>query len=201
MAWILLFAFLVVRLALDGVLWRELPFYYSYVFEFALIVFSFFVFRREVKNNFRLSFNKYLLISILCFFAFGYITFQVMSPLGLSFPMNFRDPEIMLIAFLIAPVLEEGLFRFLLWESFLKLKVTPRSVLWLTSMLFAFSHFLAYFQLTGMFQNFVIYQTIYTFILALFLGIVRLRTNSILTCILCHFVFNLGFATITLIHG
>ena len=201
MAYFLLFAFLVLRLGLDPILWRDLPFQYSYLFEFILILLSLFAFKNETKIAFKLKLNKYFFISLGCFIAFGFISFKLMGALHLSFPMNFRDPEIMIIAFCIAPLLEEGLFRFLLWESFKKLNYSSNRILFLTSFLFALSHFLSYFQLTGMFQQFIIYQTIYTFILAIFLGIVRNRTQSLTTTIIMHLFFNLGFAATTLIYG
>ncbi len=201
MAWFLLFAFLVLRLGLDPLVWRELPFQYSYAFEFFLVLLSFFVFKKETKNSLKFKTNKYFIVALGCFSVFGFICFQLMGTLHLSFPMNFRDPEIMIIAFCVAPFLEEGLFRFLLWESFRKFNYSDLRIILLTSFFFALSHLLSYFQLTGMFQQFIIYQTIYTFVLAIFLGIVRSRTQSLTMTMIMHLFFNLGFAATTLIYG
>lgn len=199
--WFLLFLFFVGRLGLDAVLWSQLPPYYSYGFEILLVGLAAWIFCKEFKSSLRFPLTKYVGVAALLFFAFGWITSQVMGQLGLHFPLNFRDLEIAIIAFLIAPVLEELLFRFVLWESFRKFAVPARGVIVLTAVGFSFSHFLSYFQLTDIFRQVILFQTAYTFVLGIFLGLVRSRTGSVVSSMGMHLLFNLGFAATSLIYG
>jgi len=181
------------RLATDGLLWRDLPYQYSYYFEIFLIFLSFFFFKAEFFQALKIKFNSYFAMATVSFFLLGMATHQLMITLGLSFPMDMHNLEMLLIALLVAPFIEEGIFRFLVWESLLKSNLKISYVILFTSVLFSFSHFLSYFYLTDILQNFILFQTAYTFILSILIGIVRFRTGSLTTSLWVHALYNLGF--------
>ena len=187
---LLLFAF---RIIFDGVLWRTLPLEYAYIYELSVILLAAWFYRTSLASLLKPKFNSYTAIVSIAFPLLGLATFRLMSPLGLVFPMDLRDAYMLTIALAIAPILEEGLFRFVLWNTFDDLKVKPFFLILLTSLLFSFSHFLSYFYLTDILQDFILFQTAYTFILSILLGVVRMRSGSLTICIWAHFLYNLGF--------
>lgn len=83
---------------------------------------------------------------------------------------------LLVVTLIVAPIVEEIVFRGVLITSLQKI-ITPIGALILTSVLFGVAH-----------GNIV--QGIYSFLLGLILGFIRIRSGSLLNCIFMHISFN-----------
>ena len=79
---------------------------------------------------------------------------------------------------IIAPLFEELLFRGIVMKEFLKI-MRPWAAIVLQALIFGISHR-------------VLFQTIFTFIVGIILGIVYYKTHSIKEAAICHSVFNIS---------
>ncbi len=96
-------------------------------------------------------------------------------------------PFFLLTPLLVAPVCEEMIFRGWAFEWLCKW-FSPSAVLWISSLAFTLFHPKAI-------DNGSLESTVLTFgyylISGLYLGLVRIRTGSLLTCMVAHFLLNL----------
>lgn len=138
------------------------------------------------------SFNFAGIVAILFCFASGFAVFEFAGVLGHSVPYEMRDSETLLFLLLISPVLEEWLYRGVLWRLFERLAQTEWVSLIGTSALFAYSYFQVISSVPGNFHSFVQYQTAYTFGLALFCAGMRVH-YGLKGAFAAHLAFNLGF--------
>jgi membrane protease YdiL (CAAX protease family) len=160
-------------------------------------LFSLFFF---AEGRFRLAFpiTAMNLASVASMVLLGAITYKVAVFTGVPIPFDLSDPMTIMLLLLMAPVLEELLFRQALWYS-VDTAVARRPWLrqWFpliaTSVLFALAHFEAYFAVPTEYQPFVLYQTGYTFGIALYFGRAWQSTRSVGFTIALHFGFNFGF--------
>ncbi len=123
----------------------------------------------------------------------GFGAHRLAVSLPVVIPFDFQDREVLLFLLVLGPILEELLFRGALTQC---LKGVFRfSMVWglMSCALFAFSHLFAYFSVPPEYQPFVVYQGLYTFILAAVLLILRVRTDGLWVPIIGHALFNLGF--------
>jgi len=81
---------------------------------------------------------------------------------------------------LVAPLVEEFLIRGVAWEALIRIR-NPRSTLLVSSILFAMIH--------GLNGGFWL-EYPHRFVGGLLIGVVRLKTGSLLPCILAHMVWN-----------
>lgn len=165
--------------------------YAMYIFDalFTIIVVG--VYRKQL--NLKLRFDKSVAIQMVLSFALGFLVYRLAVLRSMTIPFNLNEPETILFLILIGPILEEFLFRQALWSSIQTLADNRLAAYLGTSLLFAFAHFHAYFFVDDLIRPFIVYQTGYVFIIALWWGFNILKHRSILTTILFHIAFNTGF--------
>jgi membrane protease YdiL (CAAX protease family) len=172
--------------------------YTSYYFEAAYAVLVLFYFRKQI-----LIFPKVdtqLFVRCLSSLILGVAVYFGAGGMGIVIPFDLKAQSTVLFLLLVGPILEELLFRGALWvaiEHYFSKAIT----LVLTSVLFAFAHFQAYYYVAVEFHDFIFYQTTYTFIIAILWGLRFIKTKSVGDAILLHMAFNFGFYSGFLIRG
>jgi membrane protease YdiL (CAAX protease family) len=163
--------------------------YSSYYFEIFLVTVSCGLLRHKVKGLFTLTRSLYPLIagSLVC----GYLVFKGTGLLQISVPFNMTNNELRFFLLIVAPILEELIFRFFCWQPLER--INKSAALIATSLLFSYSHFHSFWFVPPEYQGFIYYQTAYTLILGLACGYSVWRYNSLFGAILIHFTFNFGF--------
>ncbi len=124
----------------------------------------------------------------------GVVLYRAAGVLDIAIPFDFSNFSFLFLMIFLGPISEELIFRFLVWLPFEGIFKAKYFVVIVTSVLFSLSHFWAYGQVDKAVQQFVVYQTIYTFFLALHWGERRATTAGLLAPILLHISLNLSFA-------
>lgn len=163
--------------------------YASYVFEFAVIAVGVGLARRGFLEKIKISTRALPFIAVA--FGAGFSVFLLSTPLGIAIPFDLGQTETILFLLLIGPLIEELLFRFVLWQGFAQ--VGAKWAFPVTTILFSYSHFHSYWIVDSQFYPFVFYQTAYTAVLSLICGYLVLKKNSWTGAWLAHLAFNLGF--------
>ncbi len=187
---VLLFTYLIVRFLLIGKLDALLP-YGSYLFELFFVAVTI----RLYWQDFRIKFkpNKTFLIELLLALIAGFIVYKMAGWAKIAIPFNLSDHTTIILLLFVGPILEELLFREALWNLLEKVFCCSVTTLILSSLLFSFGHFFAYFSTPEYVHNFIYYQSLYTLLIALWWGYRKMRTKEITTPIIMHAVFNFGF--------
>ncbi|MBT4792381.1 MAG: CPBP family intramembrane metalloprotease, partial [Halobacteriovoraceae bacterium] len=94
---------------------------------------------------------------------------------------------------LLAPLIEELVFREGFVALFEKFKLNKILILSLNSILFSLSHLPALWHLPVEFHSFIAFQVFYTLILGWICTKVRIETKGLALPIIHHFLFNLIF--------
>lgn len=163
--------------------------YFSYFFDISFFLISTYFYGNHFKF-WDLRFDKKFYLS----FLFGGILTSILaSSLKINIYFDLQSYEILLFLLFIAPVIEELIFRFSLWEPIRELTPNRSWAVIVSSLVFSLSHFFAYFVIVEAFRAFVLYQSFYTFILGIGLGMARKKAGMI-NPIIYHFLFNAGFA-------
>lgn len=123
----------------------------------------------------------------------GFLVYKLAKPLSLTIPFQLQDKQTIALLLVVAPCLEEALFRMAIWEPLEDLLRAAWVVIFTTSFIFSFAHFFAWWRVPEQFHAFILYQTAYVFVLAFYCGLRRLQTGSMLISVIVHFGFNLGF--------
>ena len=165
--------------------------YASYFFELALVGISIFLAGRSFLSFFQVQ--RRTLFAALGSFAFGFCIYRAAGVAHIQIPFDLQGVETLFFLLLVAPILEELLFRFFLWHPAETLVKKPALTWILTSMVFSYSHFHALFFVPQEIHPFIIYQTAYTLLLGLWCGYSVLKSKSLAESMLIHFAFNLGF--------
>jgi len=163
--------------------------YSSYYFEVILVTISLVLLRQKVKEMFTLSQSLYYYSAAAL--ACGYLVFKGAGSLQIGLPFDLSSKELLFFLLIVAPILEELIFRFFCWQPLAK--INKSLALLTTSLLFSYSHFHSFWFVPTEYQGFIYYQTAYTLILGLACGYAIWRYNSLLGAILIHFAFNFGF--------
>lgn len=111
-----------------------------------------------------------------------------------AFPAPFRfleKPALQLLV--LAPLLEEFVFRYAILGAALKSLKSKNLAMLLVAFLFSLSHLPGLWHLPEEFRPFILIQLGYTFAMGWVIGKSRVRTGSVLEPILLHFLFNLCF--------
>ena len=187
---ILIVLFFLVRYPLQETLY-SINEWGTYFFEIFFIILTLVIFRKNRGHFNKLNFKDLALL--LLAFGFGISVRGSMNPLGLYLPWaldNWPDIIMLLAA---GPILEELLYRQAFWILIEKITKNTWAIIATTTLLFALGHLYPYMHVDPFFKTFVLYQTTYTLILGLLCGSVYSRGKNILSPILIHIVFNLGF--------
>lgn len=165
--------------------------YTGYLLELMVVAFSLAVFRRHFFVSWRLS--RGMFIQMFASLLLGGAIAQTAKYLDLPIPFDPSNKQTVAFLLLLGPVLEEFIFRFALWHSFLVLGSGAIGTWLLTSALFSYGHFHSYFFVPGNWQGFIIFQTLYTLAAGLWWGWSYKKTGNLAHPIVLHIVFNLGF--------
>ncbi len=117
---------------------------------------------------------------------------KITRVVGIAVPFNVSNRETVFFLLAVAPILEEFVFRFLLWKP-IERAANAQTAWWATSLAFSYSHLHAIWFVPPEYQKFLIYQTAYTLPLGLACGWMLRKQKSLLSSMLLHFAFNLGF--------
>lgn len=187
---LLLTFYLVLRVAFEN-LWRSISWYYSYLFEIIFVLIAYFNYRGEF--TFKKVLDQKDALSAFLAFISGVLIFKASGLMGISIPFDFTSFETVFFLLIVAPVLEELIFRMALWESLRRLVENKWAIISGSTLLFSLGHLMAFWFVPDEFKNFVLYQSVYVILLSQALGWLRFKTNSITTPMLVHFAFNFGF--------
>ncbi len=182
-------AYLVIRFLMTTQLDALGP-YAAYVFEASLVSVAAWLGLKDMRPFFR--FYRSLVWGTGLAAIAGFTIIFLAKRFSILVPFDFGGLEILVFLLLVAPVLEEAIFRFFLWQP---CEVHgSRPLAWmLTSFIFAYSHLHAIWFVPPEIHPFVLYQTAYTLVLGLGCGYFVFREKSLVGAILVHFAFNLGF--------
>ena len=163
----------------------------TYLFEIFFILITLIIFRKN-RGHFQKLNLKDLSIIILAF-GFGLSVRGAMNPLELYVPWALDNWQDIVMLILAGPILEELLYRQAFWILLEKMTKNKWTVIVTTTLLFTLGHFYPYLSVDPFFKTFVLYQTAYTCVLGLLCGTIYSRGKNILSPIVTHIVFNIGF--------
>lgn len=189
--------YFVVRMLADSLFWRQISEYYSYAFELAFVALVAWYYRSR-RSIIKLPTTRDAMAAVLAFVA-GFFAYRGAGWMRLPIPFDLSTAETLTLLLVVAPVLEEAIFRMALWEA-LK-SWTPKGgwlIAW-TTVLFASAHLSAFPFVPPMYKGFVLYQTAYVTLLGLAAAYTRMRSGALVPAIAVHAAFNLGFLMGTLV--
>lgn len=170
--------------------------YSGYLAEITYIFITMFVFRDHIKTK-KIVFNKNFNLLLISAFFFGYFSMFFAHRTEIVVPFDFNSKEVLIFLLLVGPIVEELLFREAIWTAFNIIGLKNGTVI-LTSLMFSFSHFYSVWSAPPVYEKFIMYQSVYTLILAFLCAAVRIMSN-VGGAILLHLVFNFGFWCFTLL--
>ena len=165
--------------------------YASYAFELVIVLWA--LARLSIKSEFYLKPSKQIGTITLLLALAGWGVHFGATHLGLVVPFDTLSLETKVFLLLVAPILEEMLFRQTFWKQFESFRLPKASVWILTSAFFSFAHLNAIRFAPPELFTFIYYQTGYTLLLGLACGWVREKYGTVVSAILLHAAFNLGF--------
>lgn len=162
----------------------------SYLFDFVIVLLGVGILRKLPilkVQNIKLELLRWV---IAVFFAAACIL--IINQTKLHTP--FKYVEFLLVQMIIlAPIVEELVFRFSLFELAQRLKTNIAFNYLLNSVAFSVSHLPALWVLPETFHKFIYFQLGYTFVLGTVCTHIKYRKKSDLSSISFHFFFNLAF--------
>lgn len=188
---ILVVAYVVLRLVADPFFWRNISEFYSYAFEMGFVGIAWFIFRKQV--NLLRNLTKVDGVALLVAIFSGFLVFRAAGWMHVPIPFDLSAALTIVMLLIVAPILEELIFRMALWQALGSFIEAGWIVLLATTVLFAAGHFAAYWFVPQQFQGFVMYQTFYVVLLGIAAGWRRLQSGSVVAAVIVHFGFNLGF--------
>ena len=185
----LFLVYFVLRILFDD-RWREISPYYSYLFEAGIIGAAIFVYQKRTAFKWP---NLQNLVTFGCVaLVAGFGAHDTAGVFGILIPFNLEGFETLFLLLILAPVLEELLFRFALWEPLELFTKSGVVIVALTTLFFVSGHLMSYSYVPDEFKSFIVYQAMYVTLLGIGAGFARLK-YGMPTAILVHFFFNLGF--------
>lgn len=171
--------------------------YSSYIFETIDVGLAFALAGRTVIGYWRVS--RLVLVAATGSLVMGFAIFRSAGLAGIAIPFDLNGGETLVFLLLVAPVLEELIFRFFLWQP-IEALAKNSFVAWLaTSLIFSYAHLHAIWNVPSSIHPFIAYQTVYTLFLGLGCGYFVFRGRSLAGAIAVHFAFNLGFYLASLV--
>jgi membrane protease YdiL (CAAX protease family) len=111
---------------------------------------------------------------------------------GLKAPFKYVE-NLVLQILILAPIIEELIFRHVFYGVFEKYFINSKYNLILNSALFSLSHLPAIWMIPEEFSSFIIAQLVYTFVLGWMCTKSRMKSRAVFEPIFLHFVFNFIF--------
>jgi membrane protease YdiL (CAAX protease family) len=187
---VLALVYLIVRLGFTQQL-EAFGLYTPYIFEVICVAISFALVGAPSLSFFKLQ--KAAAWGMVAALFAGFASFKGAGGLGIQIPFDLSGTETIFFLLLVAPVLEELIFRFMLWQPIRNLVGCRLVALIATSVLFSYAHFHALWSVPVEIHPFIYYQTAYTLVLGLACGYYVYRYSSVTSAVFVHFGFNLGF--------
>lgn len=122
----------------------------------------------------------------------GFIVLKFARLANISVPFDVHDRQTVVMLVLVAPILEELIFRFMLFKPIERIW-SARAAMFATAALFSYSHLHAIWFVPAEYDKFILYQTAYTLPLGLACSWMMKRQNSLLSSMLVHGAFNAAF--------
>jgi membrane protease YdiL (CAAX protease family) len=188
---LLLVISILLKLGGENIFWQKVPLYYSYLFEIVFIVVTASLLKLRAPT-FKVP-SLFDLASFLGLLTLGFTTFKFANHFEIMIPFDFNLKLNVFLLLVVAPILEELVFRYALWEALQRVSKKWWVTLLGTSFLFSAAHFTSFWAVPALFKSFVIYQTCYTAVLGVIAGLPKLKRQDLSTSIFLHFCFNLGF--------
>lgn len=195
LGFLIILCYFVLRIVGDVFLWSKINPYFSYSFE-VLFVAGVMVLFRKRRPWFLLPHKHDVSLSLVLFVA-GSMTYLLAGTLGLGVPYDLNSNTTIFFLLLVAPILEELIFRVALWDSFKAISDQALLPILGSTLLFSLGHMAAYWVVPSSIQPFVLYQALYVIPLSLVISYRRHYSQSALSAIIIHFAFNLGFFLIS----
>lgn len=191
-AFIILF-YVTIRIGLNSY-WDLVNPLYSYLFEVCFVISTYLVFKkkREIKL-FKLDLDQKNFLRLLPWPFVGYIIYRLAVKSTILVPFELTSLSTIFFLLVVAPLLEEFIFRFALWEAVSDLIKNEELRVWISAILFSLGHLVSMYLVSPDFRPFILYQSMYVIILGIGTSQMRLKTGGILGSILIHFLFNFGF--------
>jgi membrane protease YdiL (CAAX protease family) len=164
--------------------------YTSYIFEIGLVGFAVVLLRPHL--SLRRVFKPLTLLISFISLVVGFAVLKIARISGLAVPIDVNNKQTVIFLLAVAPVLEELIFRFMLFKPFERIWNSKFAMV-ATSLLFSYSHLHAIWFVPPEYDKFIIYQALYTLPLAFACAWMIRRQTSLLSAILVHAMFNLGF--------
>jgi membrane protease YdiL (CAAX protease family) len=165
--------------------------YASYFFELAIVIWA--IVRMSSKSEFRFNPSRRMVSLTLLLALAGWLAHFGATTTGLTILFDASSFETRLFLLAVAPILEEMLFRQTFWKQFEAFRIPKAGVWILTSAFFSFAHLNAIRFAPPELFTFIYYQTGYTLLLGLACGWIRQKDGSVVSAILLHAAFNIGF--------
>ena len=151
--WALLVVLVFIAFRLSPFFWNNISAIGSYLIEVLFVAFIYTLYKPKIKFQ-----SEKLLKYGVVFLILGASSFLGAKTFNILVPFDFNRPRDIFSLLIIAPILEEFLFRFAYWEPFNRLFKSKTLTLIINSLLFSLSHFVAYFYVPESFHDFVFYQ-------------------------------------------
>lgn len=183
--------YVLIRMLGDIYFWSRLDPFFSYGFE-VIFVGLVMVFYRHKRPWFLPPQKQDLYVSLVLLLA-GSLTYVAAGLLGMGVPYDLEAPMTIFFLLIVAPVLEELIFRLALWEGIRAISDQAFSTITISTLLFSIGHLVAYWVVPSSIQAFVLYQALYVIPLSVVISFRRHYANSVFSAMLLHFGFNFGF--------
>lgn len=162
----------------------------SILFDIIFIILGLFIFKMKIfvtKLKPKVFMAQGLVVIVLAIFCIF-----LSNLMKLNSPFKYLD-LIFLKLLIIAPIVEELVFRGVFIEVGEKVKLNRRVSALLNAFLFSLSHAPALWFLEKEFHSFIVFQLIYTLALGYICALSRFKSKGIVAPITLHFLFNLVF--------
>lgn len=161
-----------------------------YLFEVIFITIVSVIFK--INLSFKIEKLRGLVKKLILTIVLAGISLVIIKYFNFATPFKHLDNYILQLIIL-APIIEELIYRHILFGLLTKKKIDKQNHLFFNSMLFSFSHAIAFFSLPALFYPFIFLQLFYTFALGWIMTKARIDHVGIQVPILLHFIFNLIF--------
>lgn len=188
----IIFFYLTTRVLLNSI-WDQFPEYFVYIYELILVAISCWVYKNEEVKPWSTGYIKNYFIQLIPWLPLGFIVHWLAKVSNVSFPFDVTHPKTIFLLLVLAPVLEELIFRYMLWIAIEKFIKKTEWQIWISALFFSLGHVVIMLILPTEFRAFVLYQAAYVVALSIGASYLRIKTKGMIAPIAVHFLFNLGF--------
>lgn len=165
--------------------------YGNYIFDLSFVIF--FLIKMSSEIHFKGGWGKSSFIQYGLSLISGFLVYKAALHFKIAIPFDLKGTEVLLFLLIIGPILEEFIFRFCILYLLRTISSSKFLIILFSSLLFSLSHFVAYFDVPKSIGIFVIYQSAYTFLIAIWWGYSYIKSKSLTIPCFLHIFFNFGF--------